>query len=230
MAVGVRPEHRTREEGESRPAIAASWSTTRCRPMTRPSTPWASACSIAARLSVSWRRCGSRRASVRSTSPKSACRASRAPSMPRSSRCRASRCSRRAISPRRADRESLVLSDKRRGVYKRMVLENNKVCGAVLFGDVREASKLRDLIADRTDVGPIRDQLLFDNRRGLDARTRPAVYRSQAVRGPMSSAPTRTTCPYCGVGCGVLATPRKGRRRRSCAATPRIRPIAASSA
>jgi nitrite reductase (NADH) large subunit len=62
----------------------------------------------------------------------------------------------------KADRESLVLSDKRRGVYKRIVLENNKVCGAVLFGDTREASKLRDLIADKTDIGPIRDQLLFD--------------------------------------------------------------------
>ena len=60
-------------------------------------------------------------------------------------------------------RESLVLSDKRRGIYKRIVLENNKVCGAVLFGDTREASKLRDLIADRTDVGAIRNQLLFDD-------------------------------------------------------------------
>ena len=60
-------------------------------------------------------------------------------------------------------RESLVLSDKRRGIYKRIVLEGNKVCGAVLFGDTREAGKLRDLIADRTDVGAIRDQLLFDD-------------------------------------------------------------------
>jgi NAD(P)H-dependent nitrite reductase small subunit len=59
-------------------------------------------------------------------------------------------------------RESLVLTDKRRGIYKRVVLEGNVVCGAVLFGDVREAARLRDLIAERTDVGPIRDQLLFD--------------------------------------------------------------------
>jgi NAD(P)H-dependent nitrite reductase large subunit/NAD(P)H-dependent nitrite reductase small subunit len=59
-------------------------------------------------------------------------------------------------------RESLVLSDRRKGVYKRVVLEGNKICGAVLFGDVREASKLRDLIADKTDITPIRDQLLFD--------------------------------------------------------------------
>jgi nitrite reductase (NADH) large subunit len=63
----------------------------------------------------------------------------------------------------RPNRESLVLSDKRRGVYKRVVLEGNTVCGAVLFGDVREASRLRDLIADKTDIGPIRDQLLFDS-------------------------------------------------------------------
>jgi nitrite reductase (NADH) large subunit len=59
-------------------------------------------------------------------------------------------------------RESVVLSDQRRGVYKRVVIEDNRVCGAVLFGDVREAAKLRDLIADRTDIGAIRDQLLFD--------------------------------------------------------------------
>jgi nitrite reductase (NADH) large subunit len=59
-------------------------------------------------------------------------------------------------------RESLVLSDRRKGVYKRVVLEGNRVCGAVLYGDVREASKLRDLIADKTDITPIRDQLLFD--------------------------------------------------------------------
>ena len=42
-----------------------------------------------------------------------------------------------------ANRESLVLSDNRRGIYKRVILEGNKVCGAVLFGDVSEASRLR---------------------------------------------------------------------------------------
>ncbi|MEJ0086952.1 MAG: nitrite reductase small subunit NirD [Pseudomonadota bacterium] len=62
-----------------------------------------------------------------------------------------------------ANRESLVHSDQRRGVYKRIVLEGNKVCGAVLYGDVRDAARLRDLIADQIDVGPIRDQLLLDS-------------------------------------------------------------------
>jgi NAD(P)H-dependent nitrite reductase small subunit len=61
------------------------------------------------------------------------------------------------------NRESLVLSDKRRGIYKRIVLEGNKICGAVLFGDTREATRLRELIEDATDIGPIRDELLFDS-------------------------------------------------------------------
>jgi NAD(P)H-dependent nitrite reductase large subunit/NAD(P)H-dependent nitrite reductase small subunit len=61
------------------------------------------------------------------------------------------------------NRESLVLSDKRRGIYKRIVLEGNKVCGAVLYGDTREAARLRELIADATDITPIRDELLFDS-------------------------------------------------------------------
>jgi nitrite reductase (NADH) large subunit len=59
-------------------------------------------------------------------------------------------------------RESLVLSDRRGGVYKRVVLEGNRICGAVLFGDTREAARLKELIAERADVGAIRDQLLFD--------------------------------------------------------------------
>jgi nitrite reductase [NAD(P)H] large subunit len=59
-------------------------------------------------------------------------------------------------------RESLVLSDKRRGIYKRVVLEGNRVCGAVLFGDTREASRLKELIIDGTDIAAIRDQLLFE--------------------------------------------------------------------
>jgi NAD(P)H-nitrite reductase large subunit len=32
----------------------------------------------------------------------------------------------------------------------------------VLFGDTREAARLKELIVDQADIGPIRDQLLFD--------------------------------------------------------------------
>ncbi len=47
------------------------------------------------------------------------------------------------------------------------------------------------------DVGAVRDTLLF----GETAST-PAA----GTAGMTADTPTRTTCPYCGVGCGVLAT------------------------
>ena len=69
-----------------------------------------------------------------------------------------------------------MLRDKRRGVYKRMVLEGNKVCGAVLFGDVSEASGLRDLIADKTDIGadPRSAAVRYRRRCGVNADSRRA--------------------------------------------------------
>ena len=57
--------------------------------------------------------------------------------------------------------ESLVLRDARRGVYKRVILEDNKVVGAVLYGDTREGSWLFDLINEGRDIASCRDRLLF---------------------------------------------------------------------
>jgi nitrite reductase (NADH) large subunit len=61
----------------------------------------------------------------------------------------------------RRGRESLVLRDPKRGVYKRLVLENNRIRGAVLYGDTRYGSWYFDLINEGRDVGALRDQLLF---------------------------------------------------------------------
>ena len=59
---GRAPEHRARERRRACIASARSSSTTRCRPTIRASMPWANACSIARRRSVSSRRSGIRRA------------------------------------------------------------------------------------------------------------------------------------------------------------------------
>ena len=61
----------------------------------------------------------------------------------------------------RTGSESLVLCDPKRGVYKRLVLENNKIRGAVLYGDTQSGSWYVDLINEGRDVGALRDQLLF---------------------------------------------------------------------
>jgi nitrite reductase (NADH) large subunit len=57
--------------------------------------------------------------------------------------------------------EDLVLRDRRSGIYKRLVVAGNRLTGAVLYGDVADGPWYFDLIQQRTDISPIRDQLLF---------------------------------------------------------------------
>jgi nitrite reductase (NADH) large subunit len=57
--------------------------------------------------------------------------------------------------------EDLVLRDAKRGVYKRLVLKDNRVAGAVLYGDVQDGPWYFGLIQKGTDIGPIRHHLLF---------------------------------------------------------------------
>jgi NAD(P)H-dependent nitrite reductase small subunit len=57
--------------------------------------------------------------------------------------------------------ESLVLRDAKRGVYKRVVLEDNKLRGAVLYGDTRDGPWYFELMSEGRDVGALRDKLLF---------------------------------------------------------------------
>jgi NAD(P)H-dependent nitrite reductase small subunit len=60
-----------------------------------------------------------------------------------------------------AGRESLVMRDPRRGVYKKLLIEDNKVRGAVLYGDTVDGNWYFDLINQGRDVGALRDTLLF---------------------------------------------------------------------
>ena len=57
--------------------------------------------------------------------------------------------------------EALILKDARRGIYKRVVIEDNKVRGAVLYGDVKDGPWYFELMTAGRDIGPLRDKLLF---------------------------------------------------------------------
>jgi len=57
--------------------------------------------------------------------------------------------------------ESLVMRDAKRGVYKRLVIQDNKVRGAVLYGDVKDGPWYLELMSKEHDIGPLRDKLLF---------------------------------------------------------------------
>jgi NAD(P)H-dependent nitrite reductase small subunit len=57
--------------------------------------------------------------------------------------------------------EALVFRDAKRGVYKRVVIENNKVRGAVLYGDVKDGPWYFELMNEGRDISAMRDKLLF---------------------------------------------------------------------
>ncbi|MBS62266.1 MAG: assimilatory nitrite reductase large subunit [Salinisphaera sp.] len=59
------------------------------------------------------------------------------------------------------DTEALVFSDVRRGVYKRVVLRENRIVGVVLYGDTRDGGWYFKLMREGVDISGVRDLLLF---------------------------------------------------------------------
>ncbi len=55
----------------------------------------------------------------------------------------------------------VVLRDPSRGVYKRVVLRDNKIVGAVLYGDTEDGAWYFDLLKKSEDVSAMRDTLIF---------------------------------------------------------------------
>ena len=58
-------------------------------------------------------------------------------------------------------REDIVFRDPARGVYKRLVIEKDRLIGAVMYGDTSDGSWFFGLIKDATDIAPMRDTLIF---------------------------------------------------------------------
>jgi nitrite reductase (NADH) large subunit len=57
--------------------------------------------------------------------------------------------------------EELLLQDSARGVYKRLVLRDNKLRGAVMYGETVDGPWYFQLMRDGTDVSELREHLLF---------------------------------------------------------------------
>jgi nitrite reductase (NADH) large subunit len=57
--------------------------------------------------------------------------------------------------------EDLVLSDPGMGIYKRVVIKNDKIVGAVMYGDTVDGSWYFQLLKDAQTIHEIRDHLLF---------------------------------------------------------------------
>ena len=59
------------------------------------------------------------------------------------------------------DCEDIVMRDASRGIYKRVVVKDNKLIGAVLYGDTADGSWYFDLLKTQEDVSDIREALIF---------------------------------------------------------------------
>ncbi|HEC26334.1 MAG TPA: NAD(P)/FAD-dependent oxidoreductase [Gammaproteobacteria bacterium] len=59
------------------------------------------------------------------------------------------------------DTEDIVFQDPKAGIYKHLVLRDNKLEGAVLYGDTVDGAWFFQLMREATDITDIRQQLLF---------------------------------------------------------------------
>ena len=59
------------------------------------------------------------------------------------------------------DREEIVLRDAARGVYKRLVLKDNRIIGIVLYGDTVDGAWFFQKLKEGADVSELRETLIF---------------------------------------------------------------------
>ncbi|WP_284261278.1 nitrite reductase large subunit NirB [Roseicyclus amphidinii] len=58
-------------------------------------------------------------------------------------------------------REDIVFRDPARGIYKRLVIEEDRLVGAVMYGDTADGNWFFGLIKDGTDIEEMRETLIF---------------------------------------------------------------------
>ena len=59
------------------------------------------------------------------------------------------------------DRQEIVLRDASAGVYKRLVLKDDRIIGTVLYGETADGAWFNDLKKKATDISEMRDTLIF---------------------------------------------------------------------
>ncbi|WP_299684898.1 nitrite reductase large subunit NirB [uncultured Tateyamaria sp.] len=60
-----------------------------------------------------------------------------------------------------AGREDIVLRDPAKGIYKRLVIEEDRLVGAVMYGDTADGNWFFQLIKDGTNIDEMRETLIF---------------------------------------------------------------------
>ncbi len=74
------------------------------------------------------------------------------------------------------DRDEIVLRDAAAGVYKRLIVKENRIVGTVLFGETSDGAWFNDLKKKKTDISEMRDTLIFGQ-----------AYQGSALLDPMAA-------------------------------------------
>jgi nitrite reductase (NADH) large subunit len=57
------------------------------------------------------------------------------------------------------DHDSIIKADREAFRYKKLVLDNNRIIGAILYGDIKDLRRITAAIEEKKDIGPIRSEL-----------------------------------------------------------------------
>lgn len=60
-----------------------------------------------------------------------------------------------------ADTEEITLNDPMGGVYKKLVIQDNRIVGGVMYGDTADGAWYFQLLKDKQDIHELRDHLMF---------------------------------------------------------------------
>lgn len=91
--------------------------------------------------------------------------------------------------------EEITLHDAKGGVYKKVILRNDRVVGSVLYGSVGDGPWYVELMRDKIDVSPFRDQLVFG--RGFAEPSEAAPPTGDSAKTADSGAFEASARPQC---------------------------------
>jgi nitrite reductase (NADH) large subunit len=99
--------------------------------------------------------------------------------------------------------EEITLHDAKRGLYKKLILRDDKVVGSVLYGSVADGPWYVQLMRERVDVSRFRDQIVFGRTFAEQALAAPPQADAEVAR--MSEAICGTAPAFRGAPTGGAA-------------------------